>query len=328
MKNILIIVVVVFVAILLLLALGPLYVLREGEQAVVVQFGKIVRVETEAGLKSKAPLVEKVRRFPKKVLSWDGEAQRLPTAENQFIWVDTTARWRISDAKKFYESVGTITQAHSRLDDVVDSEVRKIVSRNPLREAVRISNVINKIERKDVYQTPAGEEEGMEVSIPLFSKVSYDEISKGREVLSEEMLAESVRITPQYGIVLIDIVIRQIKYSDDLTESVYNRMIKERSQIAQAFRSDGEGKKAALVGEMERERKSILSGAYREAERIKGDADAKASAIYADAYKRNPEFYTFWKAMDSYQELLPRFNKTLTTEPDYFNYLYNREGRR
>jgi membrane protease subunit HflC len=142
------------------------------------------------------------------------------------------------------------------------------------------------------------------------------------------MLTEARKVTPQYGITLIDIIIRQIKYSDDLTESVYNRMIKERNQIAQAFRSDGEGKKATWVGKMERERKSILSGAYRESERIKGEADAKAAAIYAAAYRRNPEFYAFWKSLESYRNLLPQFKKTLTTDPDYFDYLYDIQGRK
>jgi membrane protease subunit HflC len=132
---------------------------------------------------------------------------------------------------------------------------------------------------------------------------------------------------PQYGIELIDILVRQIKYSDDLTESVYNRMIKERNQIAQAFRSDGEGKKAARLGEMERELRTIQSEAYRRAETLKGEADARAAAIYAATYNRSPEFYEFWKAVEAYRVLLPNFNKTLTTEPEFFDYLYNQRGR-
>jgi membrane protease subunit HflC len=331
MKKLVIIFGIAVVILIILLAGGPLFVIREGQQAVVIRFGKIVRVETEAGLKVRTPFVDRVRKYTKKIQSWDGEAQRLPTEENQFIWVDTTARWKISDPKKFYESVGTLQQAQSRLDDVIDSEVRKIISRNSLREAVRNSNVINEIERRDVYQTSSATEEeavDMSVSMTMFTDTSYEEIEKGRNVLSDEMLAEAKKVTPQYGIILIDIVIRQIKYSDDLTESVYNRMIKERNQIAQAFRSDGEGKKATWIGKMERERKSILSGAYRESERIKGEADAKAAAIYAAAYRRNPEFYAFWKALESYRKMLPQFNKTLTTNPDYFNYLYDMEGRR
>lgn len=329
MRKLIITLVVIIVGLLIFFTLGPLYTIQEGEQAVVVRFGRIVQVQTEAGLKVKVPLVDKVNRYPKKILSWDGEAQRLPTVENQFIWVDTTARWVISDSQKFYESVGTITQAQSRLDDVIDSEVRKIVSRNSLREAVRNSNVINEIQRRDVYLAPTTEEgtEEVSVSVAIFSEIEYEEIAKGRSVLSDEILAEAQRTTPQYGIELIDIVIRQIKYSDDLTESVYRRMIKERNQIAQAFRSDGEGKKAAWIGQMNRELRSIESNAYRQAEQIKGEADAKAAAIYARAYRKNPEFYAFWKSIESYRQMLPKFNKTLTTDPDYFDYLYDKRGR-
>jgi len=329
MRKLIITLVVIIVGLLIFFTLGPLYTIQEGEQAVVVRFGRIVQVQTGAGLKVKVPLVDKVNRYPKKILSWDGEAQRLPTVENQFIWVDTTARWVISDSQKFYESVGTITQAQSRLDDVIDSEVRKIVSRNSLREAVRNSNVINEIQRRDVYLAPTTEEgtEEVSVSVAIFSEIEYEEIAKGRSVLSDEILAEAQRTTPQYGIELIDIVIRQIKYSDDLTESVYRRMIKERNQIAQAFRSDGEGKKAAWIGQMNRELRSIESNAYRQAEQIKGEADAKAAAIYARAYRKNPEFYAFWKSIESYRQMLPKFNKTLTTDPDYFDYLYDKRGR-
>ena len=330
MKKFFIIFGIIIVALIIILAGGPLFVVQEGRQAVIIRFGKIIRVETDAGLKVKTPFVDRVRKYTKRIQSWDGEAQRLPTAENQFIWVDTTARWLINDAKKFYESVQTVEQAHSRLDDVIDSEVRKIISRNSLREAVRDSNVINEIERRDVYQTTTTEEESVEmpVSLTMYTETKYEDIEKGRSELSDEMFAEAKKVTPQYGITLIDIVVRQIKYSDDLTESVYNRMIKERNQIAQAFRSDGEGKKAVWVGKMEKERRSIQSGAYREAESIKGEADARAAAIYAEAYRKNPEFYAFWKSVESYRKMLPKFNKTLTTEPDYFNYLYNFQGRR
>lgn len=330
MKKLITGIVVLVVVVFIVLAFGPFYTLKEGEQVVVVRFGRIIQVSREAGLKLKVPFIDRVRRYPKKVLSWDGEAQRLPTEENQFIWVDTTARWRIQDPEKFYESVGTITQAHSRLDDVIDSGVRKIVSRNSLKEAVRNSNIINEIERKDVYLSPAaeGETEEITVSIAVFSETVFEEILKGRSVLSDEMLVEAKRITPQYGIELIDIVIRQIKYSEDLTESVYKRMIKERNQFAQAFRSDGEGKKAEWMGQMDRERRSIQSGAYKEAENIKGEADARAASIYANAYNQDPEFYKFWKSLDSYRTLLSKFDKTLTTDPEYFDYLYDQRGRR
>lgn len=320
---------IIIALIVIFFIVGPFYIIPEGEQSVVIRFGKIVQTQVNAGLKIRLPFIDKVVRYSKKILSWDGESQRIPTFENQFIWVDTTARWKIVDPKKFYESVGTVTQAQSRLDDVIDSGVRKIISGNSIREAVRNSNLINDIERRDVYLTNSSDDatDNESVSITNLTKVEYAKIEKGRNQLSTEILAEAKQITPQYGIELIDIVIRQIKYSDDLTESVYNRMIKERNQIAEAFRSDGEGKKAAWIGEMNKELLSIKSGAYKTAEQIKGEADAKAAAIYAKAYNRDPEFYAFWKSLESYKEMLSKFNKTLTTEPEYFKYLYNKNGR-
>ena len=327
MKKTITVLVVIIVIVILFLITGPFYVIEEGEQAVVIRFGRIISIQQDAGLKIKVPFVDNVNKFPKKILAWDGESQRIPTKENQFIWVDTTARWKITDPKLFYESVTTITGAHSRLDDVIDSAVRKIVSRNSLVEAVRNSNVINEIDRPSVYQTGA-EIEGEEAeALGIDTTIVYEEILKGRAILSEEVFTESSIITPQYGIELIDIIIRQIKYSDELTESVYRRMIKERNQIAQAFRSDGEGKKAAIMGEMQRELDSIQSGAYREAQSIKGEADAQAAAIYANTYNRNPDFYEFWKAIESYKTMLPKFRKTLTTEPEYFQYLYDQQGQ-
>ncbi len=321
---------IIVIAILFFIVfVNSIYTINEGDQAVVIRLGRIEAIHSEAGLKFKIPFIDNVVRYSRKILSWDGEAQRLPTLENQFIWVDTTARWKITDPRKFYESIGTISAAQSRLDDVIDSSVRKIVSSNSIREAVRNSNVINEIERVDVYSNTSDDEELDEDSVSIVGMIetNFARIVKGRNVLSNEIFDEAQKITPEYGITLIDIVIRQIKYSDDLTESVYNRMIKERNQIAQAFRSDGEGKKARWIGEMNRELRDIQSTAYKEAETLRGEADAQAAAIYAQAYNMDAEFYTFWKSMESYRETFPRFNKTLTTDAEYFNYLYNRRGR-
>jgi membrane protease subunit HflC len=229
------------VLLILFLLLGPFYVIQEGEQAVVTRFGKVVAIETAAGLKLKMPLVDAVTRYPKKILSWDGDAQRIPTLENQFIWVDTTARWLIQDPLKFYESVTTLEQGYGHLDDVIDSSVRTVVTRNPLRETVRNSNYIN-AEQK----LPLPAQSSQQVNLEDLAKLTqtaqqFEPIEKGRKVHSDDMLARAAALTPQYGIKLVDLIIRQIRYSDDLTKSVYARMIKERSQIAAAFRSYGEG---------------------------------------------------------------------------------------
>ena len=314
--------------IIVFLMLGPLWTLQEGEQAVLLQFGRIVATHQEAGLKLKTPVIDRVVKFPEKILSWDGAAQRIPTEENQFIWVDTTARWRITDPKLFYESVTSTDQAASRLDDIIDSEVRKIISRNPLTEAVRNSDVINEIERRNVFATAGAENEiDDSVIVDTFTQVTFPSIQTGRSRLSDQVLSEARRLIPQFGIELIDVVIRQIKYSADLTESVYNRMIADRNQIAQAFRSDGEGQKADWLGQRSRELNVVLSAARRRAEEIKGDADAQAANIYSEAYNQDPEFYEFWKAIESYRTLMPRFRKVLTTDAEFFKYLYRKEGQ-
>jgi membrane protease subunit HflC len=156
---------------------------------------------------------------------------------------------------------------------------------------------------------------------------SRDPIQRGRRQLAEEILARSRRMVPEYGIELIDVVTRQIRYSDELTQSVYARMIKERNQIAQRFRSEGEGRKAEWMGRMASERQTILSQAYARAETIRGQADAEASRIYAEAYSRDQSFFQFWRAIESYRSTIPALDKTLSTNMDYFRYLYSPSGR-
>jgi len=307
--------------------LGPFYIVEEGRQAVVTRFGKLITVTEDAGLNFKVPVIDTVSIYPKKILSWDGDAQRLPTAENQFIWVDTTARWKIVDPKLFYESVSTLEQGYTRLDDVIDSSVRTIVARNELREAVRNSNIINEIERETIIEQQQEEEVDVEELKELTDiKQEYQSVSKGREALSDEMFEAASEITPDYGIELVDIVVRQIRYSEDLTESVYNRMIKERNQIAEAYRSYGEGRKAEWLGKLENERETVLSQAYKTAETIRGKADAEAAGVYAQAYQEDPDFFEFWRSIESYRKVLPNFQKTLSTEMDYFKFLYGKEG--
>lgn len=326
MKKTIIIVAVVAILAAVVLIVGPFFVLNEGEQAVVVRFGKIVKVHNEAGFKLRSPFVDDVIKYPKKLLSWDGEKQRIPTKENQFIYVDATARWRIVDSTKFYESVSTLENAYGRLDDVIDSAVRTVISSNYLREAVRNSDEIVNATAVETFQT--GESEGSSSLEELtISQTQFENIEKGREVLSEEMISIVASIVPEYGIEVLDIVPRQIKYSEELTDSVYQRMIKERNQIAQAFRSYGEGKKAEWLGKLENEKRSILSSAYAKSETLKGKADAEATKIFADSYGRDPAFFEFWKAMESYKATIPNFKKTLSTEMDYFKYLYSPTGR-
>ncbi|MFZ2913464.1 MAG: protease modulator HflC [Rectinemataceae bacterium] len=326
MKRLWILLGIVGVVLIVFFIAGPFYIVNEGELALVVRFGKIVGMRENAGLAIRSPFVDTVVKYPKRIMSWDGEAQRIPTKENQFIWVDATARWRISDPVKFYESVSNLDNAYGRLDDVIDSAVRTVISSNYLREAVRDSDLIVGSENQETFQT--GDSEGSASLTQLtLTQVQFEKIEKGRRKLSDEMLVIVEGIVPSYGIEVLDIIPRQIKYSDELTESVYQRMIKERNQIAGAFRSYGEGKKAEWLGKLENEKRSILSEAYAKAQILKGKADAEASKIYADAYGRDPLFFEFWKAIESYKQTLPGFRKTLSTDMDYFKYLYSPSGR-
>jgi len=327
MKKIsLLISIIVVIVILFVVIFGPLFTVQEGEQAVVVRLGKIVAVHQSAGLKWRSPFVDNVIRYPKKLMSWDGEPQRIPTKENQFIYVDTTARWKIIDPIKFYESVNSIEGAYGKLDDVIDSAVRTVISSNYLREAVRSSDEILNESKIETFQT--GEVENSSTLQQLaITQTQYEKIEKGRRELAEEMKNLVSGITPTFGIEVVDILPRQIKYSDELTESVYQRMIKERNQIAQAFRAYGEGKKAEWLGKLDNEKRTILSSAYAKGETIKGKADAEVSKIYADAYGKDASFFEFWKAIESYRKTMPSFNKTLSTDMDYFKYLYSPSGR-
>ena len=322
MKKALITLGVIVALVLILVILGPFYILSEGEQSVVTRFGAIVKVETTPGLKFKMPFVDTVVRYSAKVLSWDGDAQRIPTKENQFIYVDPTSRWVISDPKRFYETVKTVDNAQLRLDDILDSTVRTVISENYLNEAVRNSNRINQMTVVEEVSSIDDLEAAERLRSLTVSNTTQESIRIGRQGLSDRMLELASSYTQEYGITLIDVVIRQIKYSDDLTESVYQRMIKERNQIAEAYRSYGRGQLAEWEGKTTSEQKAILSGAYAESEQIKGVADAEATRIYAEAYELDPDFFELWRTLDSYRQTLPDMDKVLSTDITYFDLLY------
>jgi modulator of FtsH protease HflC len=322
MKKLITVLVVIFVLAVIFLLLGPFYILYEGEQAVITRFGRIVSTEDEAGLKIKVPLVDTIVKYPKKIMSWDGDAQRIPTKENQFIWVDTTARWKISNPAQFYESVNTLPNALLRLNDVIDSTIRTVISENFLNEAVRNSNKINIIKVDDLVQSVDNMEDAEQLRNLTRTETQQESINIGREGLSSKMLVMASQFTQEFGIEVFDIVIRQIRYSDDLTQSVYQRMIKERNQIAQAYRSYGEGQQARWVGKTENDKKTILSQAYATAEQIKGTADARATQIYANAYEADPEFFELWRTLESYKRTIPNLDKVLSTNMQYFDMLY------
>lgn len=321
MKKLITVLVIIALLLVVFLLLGPFYILSEGEQAVVTRFGKIVDTQTESGLKFKMPLVDNVVKYSSKLQSWDGEAQRIPTSENQFIWVDATARWYIADPALFYETVGTVSSGLGRLNDIIDSTIRTVISENSLNEAVRSTNQINEINIVEDFQDVDSAEDAQTLQTLTATTTVQQSIEIGREGISNMILEQASAFTDTYGIALEDVIIRQIRYSDDLTESVYERMIKERNQIAEAYRSYGRGQLAEWQGTTERDMNTILSEAEAEAARIRGEADAEASRIYSESYSADPEFFEFYSTMQSYRNTIPSMNKILSTDSEYFKYI-------
>ena len=301
----------VFLLILVIALSGTFYTLEEGEQAVIVQFGRPVgQPVTEAGLHVKIPMIQDVHRFDRRLLVWDGDPNQIPTKGREFIWIDTTARWRIADATTFLESVATEAGACSRLDDIIDSVVRDQVSRSELVELVRSAS----------WKVPEGE---VLAEIPPEAQAQLaQKMTRGREEITRNILTEAQKIMPQYGIELVDVRIRRLDYIESVRERVYSRMISERKRIAAEFRSEGEGQSAEILGTMEKELSEIRSNAYRKVQEIRGQADAKAARVYGDAYNGDPEFYAFSRTLDAYKEAQnENAVMILTTDSDYYRYL-------
>jgi len=296
---------------ILILASGSFYIMEEGNQGVIVQFGKPVgSTVAEAGLHVKLPFIQKILRFEKRLLIWDGDPNQIPTAGREFIWVDATARWRIMDPLKFLESVATENGAQSRLDDIVDSVIRDLVSANPLVELVR-STTWQASESDVPGETP------QELAEELMK-----EIQLGREEMTRAILVEVRKMTPQYGIEVVDVRIKHLNYVQSVREKVYDRMISERKRIASRYRSEGEGRSAEILGNMEKELREIRSTAYRTVQEIRGEADASATRIYGEAYGRDPEFYAFSRTLEEYKEKQnDNIMLVLTTDSDFYRYL-------
>lgn len=306
--RVLIIVLLIAAAALLM---GTFYTLEEGKQAILVQFGRPVgEPVTDAGLHVKVPFIQEVRRFEKRLLIWDGDPNQIPTKGREFIWVDTTARWRIADARKFLESVATEAGAQSRLDDIIDSVVRDQVSSSELIELVRSST----------WEVP--EEEALEEVPEEREEEIKKQVTRGREEITRTILAEARKIIPQYGIELVDVRIKRLDYIDSVREKVYARMISERKRIAAQFRSEGEGRSAEILGAMEKDLRQIRSMAYRQVQEIQGKADAEATRIYGDAFNRDPEFYAFSRTVEAYKDGVNKNSVLiLTTNSDFYRYL-------
>jgi membrane protease subunit HflC len=302
-----VIVIVVAFAILIVL-LNTLYRVYETNQVIITQFGEpIGGAITKPGLHMKIPFIQKTNYFEKRWLEWDGDANQIPTKDKKYIWVDTYARWRISDPLVFFQRVRDERGAQSRLDDIIDGETRNAVANFDLIEIVRSSN---------------REFELTEEMAILDIAAAIPEIKTGREKIAQIILEKSSEITPEFGVELRDVKIKRINYVEEVQRKVFDRMISERKRIAAKYRSEGDGKSAEIRGQKERELKKIQSEAYRKAQEIKGKADAEATKIYANAYNLDPEFYSFMKTLETYVSSLDKETwLLLSTDAEFLKYL-------
>jgi membrane protease subunit HflC len=289
------------------------YTVDEAEQVVVTQFGRPVSSEINTpGLHFKKPFIHDVRRFDKRLITWDGDVNQIPTLGREFIVVDTTARWRIEDPLLFLQSVRNEAGAQSRLNDILDSVVRDKISGTDLEEIVR---------SKDYTVTDSDLED------PALNREDVDltaKPKKGREELTREILAEARKAMPSIGLELVDLRLKRINYIDDVRRKVEERMISERQRIAEQFRSEGQGRSAEIDGETEKLIRQITSEAQRQAEEVKGNADAEATKIYGQAFGQDPEFYAFFKTLESYAKTIGN-NTTLVIDADSGFYQYLNE---
>ncbi len=293
--------------VLLVVVASGLYVVDERQQVIITQFGEPVGdAVATPGLHFKTPFMQTANFFDKRFLEWDGDANQVPTRDKRFIWVDTYARWRISDPQVYLERLrGDELTAQSRLDDILDGETRNAVARHDLVEVVRTSN----------RQPDAAAAEEEETGI-------LDEIQTGRTDITEEIQTIASPRLEELGIELMDFRFKRINYVDEVQRDVFDRMIAERQRIAQRYRSEGEGEAARIGGEKERELQRIQSEAYRDAQKRRGVADAEATRIYADAYNRDASFYAFMKSMETVEKAVdPNTLLIMTTEGDLFRYL-------
>ena len=306
---------VILILVLAVIGKSTIYTVKETEQVIITKFGKpIGKPITDAGLKFKLPIIHEVNRFEKRILEWDGRANEMPTKDKTYIIVDTYARWRIADSLLFLEKLRDERSAQSRLSDILGSETRNTIAKNELIEVIRTT--------KDRKVTVS--EELVEAD-KTGSVGKLIPIRRGRGKLEEEILTKSRAKLAEFGIELLDIRFKRINYNRLVSRDIYARMISERQQIAERFRSEGKGEAAKILGNMERDLLEISSKAYKQVEIIKGQADAKATEIYAKAYNQSLEssaFYEFVKTMEIYPQMLNQDSTLiLSTDSDLFQFL-------
>jgi len=303
----------ILLAAVLILGFNSTYIINETKQAVVVQFGKPVgKAITDAGLNFKLPIIQRVIKFEKRILEWDGSPKEIPTRDNKYIKIDAFARWRINDALQFYKSAKNEILAQSLLDDILDGAIRDEVANRTMVEIVRSSD--RNMAIQDVESSSVNTE-----SI----KKKINEAGARLEIIKSILLAVSEKLVElNMGIEILDVHLKRINYTKTVQEQVFNRMISGQEQIAEKYRAQGQGKKQEILGSQVQRKKEIMSEAYLEAQKIKGDADAEVTSIYADAYGKAPEFYNFIKTLETYSNTLDSSTQfILSIDNPYLRYL-------
>jgi len=283
------------------------YIVDETQQVIITQFGDPVGdAITEPGLHFKTPFIQQANFFDRRFLEWDGDANQVPTRDKRFIWVDSYARWRISEPLRFFQRVRDELGAQSRLDDILDGETRNAVARHDLVEVVRSTN-----RQPDASLLDSEEETAV-----------LETVERGRQEVIAAVLETARARTSDLGIELIDFQIKRINYVEEVRRDVFLRMIAERNRVAERYRSEGEGEAARIRGERERDLSRIQSEAYRTAQELQGAADAEATRTYAEAYNRDASFYAFMKSLETLVETADS-NSTLilSTDADLLEYL-------
>ncbi len=301
--------IIVVLAIVGFIFFSSIYIVDETEQVIVTQFGKVVgEPKQEPGLYFKIPFIQYTNYFPKNLLGWDGDPGQIPTSDKTYIWVDTFARWKISDPVLFFQTVNNRINALGRLDDIIDPAVRNLITSYRLVETVRKSN-----RELDTFEDSNEEHQG---------KGSVHNISLGREKITSNIMEQAKPKLEKFGIELVDVKIKRINYVEQVRKTVYDRMIAERKQIAEKFRSEGKGEASKIRGNKERDLQQIESEAYKIAQSVKGEADAKATNIYAASYNLDPEFYSFVKTLEIYTESLDNTSSAIfSTDNEFLKYL-------
>jgi len=305
--------VLILVAVIVLRAAA--FVVDEGEQALILQFGRPVgEAITSPGLHFKTPFIQEVRRYEKRLLSWDGDPNQIPTRGREFISIDTTARWRIVDPLRFLMSVRDESGAQARLDDIIDSAVRDRISSTELTEIVRSKDW--SVSEEDLEQVDVVQPEDESVALT-------EEITMGRNMLTRKILEMASEGLPeQIGVELVDVRIKRLNYIPSVREQVFQRMISERQRMAAQFQSEGQGEASRITGDTARQLADIRSEARRRAEVVRGEADAEATRIYNEAFAGDPEFYALLRTLESYPRTLgEKTELILSTETEYFRVL-------